>query len=404
MLLGFGRCPAAPCFYFHREREIYLEVHQDDWYAAAEKEQLNWFATEMGKHISTKTSVAMKYNCRYAHPKQGRVRTKEGMFVHSNRKYSKEILKSLKMEDCNPKPTPITSAVSPDDILSGLLDPDRAFIFRHCTGVARFMTTHRSDLLSTARELSKRMKEPTENDWKRLIRMARYLKGSDDLCMFMPREGKLDVLDMRSDTDWAGDKLTRKSTACGIIEAAGCPQVEYSRGQDVEALFSGEAEYFGGLSATSEGLMVWEVFAFFGFPLKMRLHLDSSAAKAVSQRLGAGRIRHLEVRTLWLQRLVKLKQVQVLKELGERNPADIGTKVLAEKKFLQLRELVGLRSINPELMKLEEAPVVVRAINVDANAATSVEGRDEVIHFDDEVVSKTVQLVKLMGQIWKALR
>ena len=79
-------------------------------------------------------------------------------------------------------------------------------------------------------------------------------------------------------------------------------------------------------------------------PTRIRLRLDSSAAKAISQRSGVGRVRHLEVRTLWLQAKVCEKKIYVIKQDGETNTADIGTKALAAGRFAELRQGLGSRS------------------------------------------------------------
>ena len=55
--------------------------------------------------------------------------------------------------------------------------------------------------------------------------------------------------------------------------------------------------------------------------------MDSSAGKAICQRLGVGRVRVLDIRTLWLQAKVRDKQVAVIKQDGDSNVADFRTKV-----------------------------------------------------------------------------
>eukprot|EP00972_Heterocapsa_arctica_P089536 13202886-Heterocapsa_arctica.AAC.1 len=40
---------------------------------------------------------------------------------------------------------------------------------------------------------------------------------------------------------------------------------------------------------------------FFDIPVRMQLYGDASAARGISNRFGVGRVKHLEVKTLWLQ-------------------------------------------------------------------------------------------------------
>ena len=51
-------------------------------------------------------------------------------------------------------------------------------------------------------------------------------------------------------------------------------------------LSSGEAEFNGGVSACSEGLLYHQLLGFMGLRTKMRMFLDSSAARGVFQRQG----------------------------------------------------------------------------------------------------------------------
>ena len=60
--------------------------------------------------------------------------------------------------------------------------------------------------------------------------------------------------------------------------------------------------------------------------LVVEAQTDSSAAKAYASRRGAGRIRHIEVRQLWVQQAVADGRFRLAKLLGTNNPADILTK------------------------------------------------------------------------------
>ena len=66
-----------------------------------------------------------------------------------------------------------------------------------------------------------------------------------------------------------------------------------------------------------------------GRELKITVHFESSAAKAIASRIGLGRVRHLEVRFLWLQEAVAKNKLELRKVLGKINPADLLTKILS---------------------------------------------------------------------------
>ena len=58
------------------------------------------------------------------------------------------------------------------------------------------------------------------------------------------------------------------------------------------------------------------------------LGTDSSAAKSFVCRRGLGKMRHIEIRDLWLQKEVREGRLKVVKVLGSENPADLMTKIL----------------------------------------------------------------------------
>eukprot|EP00973_Karenia_brevis_P042618 5898381-Karenia_brevis.AAC.1 len=63
----------------------------------------------------------------------------------------------------------------------------------------------------------------------------------------------------------------------------------------------------------------------------LKLSTDSSAAKSFLRRRGLGKMRHLEIRDLWLQKEVYHGKLVVEKVPGEENRADLMTKVLSVK-------------------------------------------------------------------------
>ena len=56
--------------------------------------------------------------------------------------------------------------------------------------------------------------------------------------------------------------------------------------------------------------------------MDVRLHVDASAALGIVERRGVGRVRHLDVGTLWLQAQQLHKAVELMKVEGLKNPAD----------------------------------------------------------------------------------
>ena len=105
----------------------------------------------------------------------------------------------------------------------------------------------------------------------------------------------------------------------------------WSATQHAYALSSAEAELYGmveGVTRAKGLLNLARELGFKGLVNKIRLGTDSSAAKSFVSRRGLGRMRHLEIRDLWLQKEVADGNLEVSKVAGDRNPADLMTKIL----------------------------------------------------------------------------
>ena len=63
-----------------------------------------------------------------------------------------------------------------------------------------------------------------------------------------------------------------------------------------------------------------------GLDKKIFLLTDSSAAKSFSSQRGLSRMRHLEVKDLWLQEAICRNRLKIGRIRGEENPADLFTK------------------------------------------------------------------------------
>ena len=100
------------------------------------------------------------------------------------------------------------------------------------------------------------------------------------------------------------------------------------------------------------------VLEFLGFQVGIpKLRMDSKAAKAICTRYGVGTVRHLEVKILWMQGLVKAKRLQVWKIDGKENIADLGTKVLQKERFEDLLRRSNIKKVTSG-MDVEESKVV----------------------------------------------
>ena len=80
-----------------------------------------------------------------------------------------------------------------------------------------FLAHDRTDIGFAVKELSRRMSKPRQHDMKDLKRLGRYLIGNERMILKFQRQDRNGMIDVWTDTDYAGCPDTRKSTSGGSI-------------------------------------------------------------------------------------------------------------------------------------------------------------------------------------------
>ena len=105
---------------------------------------------------------------------------------------------------------------------------------------------------------------------------------------------------------------------------------------------SGEAEFYAAGKAAVEALGARSLFADLGWHARLHICMDVEAARAIASRQGIGKVRHLEVRYLWLQDQVRSGSIRLEKVWGRENPADVLTKPMSFGDAIRLLRLLLL--------------------------------------------------------------
>lgn len=192
-----------------------------------------------------------------------------------------------------------------------------------------YLSVDRPELCHVVRTLASSMKAPKMNDWLKLKKAVRYLLANPYMKRIFKAQYLEDVVvSAWSGSDWAGDLKTRRSVSGSVIKLGNHTLLVKGASQKVVALSSAESEYYGMCRATTLAEFVRGILNFWGVMVKMiKLKVDSSAAKAMSERKGVGNNRHIQAKYLWLQDKVFQKELLVEKVKGTINDGDLPTKV-----------------------------------------------------------------------------
>ena len=151
------------------------------------------------------------------------------------------------------------------------------------------------------------------------------------------------VLEVFTDSDWASDRVSRRSVSCGILMFGRCLVYSASRTQKVISLSSAEAEVYACSSGASDAILLARLLTWITNKRTLiYIYTGSSGAKGILSRRGVGRLRHLSCRILWLQEMVGNGTLKLCSTSGHQNPADISAKRLAAPRMKSFMTLLGL--------------------------------------------------------------
>ena len=98
-----------------------------------------------------------------------------------------------------------------------------------------------------------------------------------------------------------------------------------------------------------------------GHSMKGIVYADSSAALAIADRKGSGKLRHINIRMLWIQEKQQRGDIELRKVDGSMNPADLYTKYLQIGRLGDLTRRIG---------QLPEQGRATAALDVQGTATT----------------------------------
>ena len=128
-----------------------------------------------------------------------------------------------------------------------------------------------------------------------------------------------------TDSDWAGDRSSRKSTSGGVVCLGHHVIKSWSSMQQLVALSSGEAELYVPIKGASQTKGIISMLVDFGSDIRWySLHICINGNGNLISK-GLGRTRHLDVQYHWILEEVAEGCLKVHKVATKENPADILT-------------------------------------------------------------------------------
>ena len=195
------------------------------------------------------------------------------------------------------------------------------------------------------RELTKHIQKPSKASYKDLLRVIGFVLRTPDYGLrFKPKMSEdvkeWDVM-LYSDSDWAGDKDTRRSTTGFIIFVLGCPVSWRSRVQKQVSLSSSEAEYYALSEAAKEIAFVYQLLLTMGIKVNLPIiaRVDNVGAIFMAENINTTcQSKHTQLRARYISEFIEDGFLKIIFVRSEDNKADGFTKNVSADVYENHRE------------------------------------------------------------------
>ena len=224
---------------------------------------------------------------------------------------------------------------SQPDPSSAKFGPDQTAAYRSTAARIGFLAGDRWALRFASKECLRSTQTPTITDLQKLWHIGRYFITYPRIGQLFAWQDPVTFIDSIGDTGHAGCTSIRKGTNCGAIMKGKHGLHAWSTMQSLPSLSSGESKWYGLTKTCAEGLGIQSGASDLGDELGFRGWSDATAALGIAKRQGAGKLKQVESRYLWVQYAVKQGRLTLHKEMTQTNKGDAFTKY----------------PLNPDLMK-----------------------------------------------------
>ena len=332
---GFTCCKSDPSlFTYHKDgKTLVLLLYVDDILLTG-SDQVDQLLKSLNSRFSMKDLGPPKYFLGVeieAHS--------GGLFLHQTA-YAKDILHQAAMSNCNSMPTPLPQQI--DNLNSDLFSEPT--YFRSLAGKLQYLTITRPDIQYAVNFVCQRMHAPTVSDFGLLKRILRYLKGTINMGLHIRKDQNL-ALSAYSDSDWAGCKETRRSTT-GFCSLLGPNLISWSaKRQQTVSKSSTEAEYRALTAVAQEltwlSLLLRDLGISQSHPTLVRCD-NLSAVYLTANPALHNRSKHFDTDYHYIREQVALGLIETKHISATLQLADIFTKPLPRKAFVELRAKLGV--------------------------------------------------------------
>jgi hypothetical protein len=205
--------------YHHPGRRMLCLVHGDDFVCVGDSEDLRWLEEKLKGRFEIKSKMM---GLKDGESREERILNRvirvseSGWEYEADQRHADLIIRETGADKLSVLSHPGGDKKTiEEEEQSEELQGQEATRFRAVAARSNYLAADRPDIQYSVKEICRRMAKPVKSDWNKLVRLARYLKGSSRLVWSYCWQSEADVTapDGFSDSDWAGDRKSGKSTS-----------------------------------------------------------------------------------------------------------------------------------------------------------------------------------------------
>ena len=175
----------TPCMYYHPIREMRCLVHGDDFVCVGETEELRWLEEKLKERFEIKSKMM---GLRDGESREERILNRvirvseNGWEYEADQRHADLIIRETGADKLSPLSHPGGDKKTiEEEERSEELRGQEATRFRAVAARSNYLAADRPDIQYAVKEVCRRMAKPVSSDWKKLVRLARYLRGAPPL-------------------------------------------------------------------------------------------------------------------------------------------------------------------------------------------------------------------------------
>ena len=260
--------------------------------------------------------------------------------------YIEETLKVF--EAAEPNQTGTKSSAAPKDLFEvdencPKLDKVKSELFHSLVAKVLFATKRaRPDTGTAISFLTTRVREPDEQDWKKLVHLMKYLRGTKDMPLILGANGS-GILKWYVDGSYTVHPNMRGHTGGGVTMGRGFP-ISASTKQKLNTRSSTESELVGVDDLMPSILWTREFLLAQGYGVKETIVGQDNRSAILLEKNGKAssgkRTKHLNIRYFFVTDRIKSKELSVQWCPTAEMVADFWTKPTQGQLFTKFRDLI----------------------------------------------------------------